>query len=213
LTNQENYEYKDLGKYTLCMEEVKKRNEAIGEIISGIRRTTFPITDLEFISLNIRKCLELISLANLVAHKEKYKEAREKYFLDWRAKAILKEIEKINPDFYPEPLIRVKSSTSPVAWEWKKRESGYLSRDEFSEAYNFASDFLHAENPFNKKDIDFFQVMKKFNEYNIKIIGLLNEHVIKLSNGIVLNCLMSTIEDGRVQLTIFEKVEREIEKP
>ena len=195
------------------MEEVKKRNQAIAEIISGIKTTSFPITNLEFVSLNIRKCLELISLANLVAHKEKYIEVREKYFLDWRAKSILKEIEKINPDFYPEPLIRVKSSIPTANYEWKKRESGYLSKDEFNEAYDFASDFLHADNPFNKKNVDIFQAMEKFKKYNAKIIRLLNEHIIKLSNGIVLNCLMSTIEDGRVQLTIFEKVEREIEKP
>ena len=213
MTNQENYENKDLGKYAICMEEVKKRNEAIGEIISGIKTTSFPITNLEFVSLNIRKCLELISLANLVAHKEKYKEVREKYFLDWRAKSILKEIEKINPDFYPEPLIRVKSRIPTANYEWKKRESGYLSKDEFSEAYDFASDFLHAENPFNRKNVDIFQAMEKFKKYNTKIIRLLNEHIIKLSNGVVLNCLMSAIGDGRVHLTIFEKVEREIERP
>ena len=80
--------------YATCMEEVKKRTEAIKMIYNKKYSTPFPITNTEFMALQLRKILELIALGNLVANREQYETVRASFRTDWNAKAIIKTIKK-----------------------------------------------------------------------------------------------------------------------
>ena len=51
---------------------VKKRTEAIRTIALKEKTTLFPITNIEFMTLQIRKIIEHIAMGNLIANKELY---------------------------------------------------------------------------------------------------------------------------------------------
>ena len=59
---------KDLDLYCKLMAEVKGRLYAALEILKGHTRTSYKVTNIEFVCLQIRKVLELISMCSLVAN-------------------------------------------------------------------------------------------------------------------------------------------------
>jgi hypothetical protein len=54
----------DYANYVKCMEEIKRRQFAIDEILGGNKATSFKYTNIEFIALQFRKIFELIILAS-----------------------------------------------------------------------------------------------------------------------------------------------------
>ena len=54
----------------LEMYGVKNRTHAVLEMIKGHTNTLYPITNIEFMCLQIRKVLELISMGSLVVNRE-----------------------------------------------------------------------------------------------------------------------------------------------
>lgn len=92
---------KELDMYCALMNEVKKRTQAITDMLRGRTTTSFRSTNIEFMCLQIRKMLELISMGSLVLNKEEFEAIGKKYEDFWNAKQILQDIERLNPDFYP----------------------------------------------------------------------------------------------------------------
>ena len=93
----------DMQIYCNCMEEIKRRTSAVSAVLQGPYTTLYRITNLEFLCLQVRKILELIALASMAAYKDEYARQHEKFAKEWRAKRILKELEILNPGFYPVP--------------------------------------------------------------------------------------------------------------
>ena len=81
-----------LDLYTNCMEEIKKRTEVITEHLNGGYNEKYLITETEFLCVQLRKVLENIALASLVANKEKYSSVRINFASDWNAKRILYDL-------------------------------------------------------------------------------------------------------------------------
>ena len=176
--------------YATCMEEVKKRTEAIKMIYDKKYSTPFPITNTEFMALQLRKILELIALGNLVANREQNEKVRAIFQTDWNAKAIIKTIKKINPKYFPIGIRRKPSAISKIKCEWENKIENILTEELFEKAYNEISCLLHSKNPFSNKEEDLREMNLKILLYMKLIINLLTEHNIKLCNGDILNCTM-----------------------
>src|SRR5437867_6772721 len=86
--------------YCTCMEEIKTRLYLLAAFFKGTG-TGSEVTDVEFGCLQFRKVLELIALASIAPNKEKYAEQRKKFHEDWNPRLIFRDLERINPDFYP----------------------------------------------------------------------------------------------------------------
>lgn len=197
-----------LSLYTKCMEEIKKRTLVIERIISGRNTTGFRYTDIDFICLQYRKIFELIVFANLVSNKEEYAKKRASFATDWKIESILKEIEKINPDYYPKPTTQIIDNQTGKVKSWGNINDGFLTKDDLIEAYNECSNLLHAENPFNKP-IDLDKYSKKFSNWQSKIKKLLNHHLIQLSDPDKLFAVnMRRSDNGNVQVALFEKQDK-----
>lgn len=188
------------------MEQIKLRQESIGFILSKQKTTGYNYTDTEFICLQIRKILELIALANLVSNKKEYAEKHANFVNHYHAKHILRDIEKINPNFYPIPTRQIIDEKTKKFVEVKKIETGFLTKDEFIEIYDECSGLMHAENPFAApKDLD--AINSKFPIWLDKIIVLLNHHNLQLvDTDLMIWVLMHSIKDGRVQASLFKKL-------
>lgn len=195
-----------LRKYADCMEEIKKRTRVIQGFLGRECHAIYLQTTVESICLQIRKILELIAMASLVANETEYKKHRANFSRDWHAKRILENLEKANPAFYPQPTRQILDKNSGRVIETVKIASGFLTRKEYEKLYDRCGGILHADNPFSKKrDIEsFFQEIPSWLE---KIIALLNHHEIQLiDEDRHLKVLMQSDTDGIVHVWEFERV-------
>ncbi len=189
------------------MEEIKRRTEVIRAFLTGRANAVYKQANAESICLQLRKILELIALSSLVANKDEYSKNRKKFTTDWHAKRILADIERVNPQFYPEPTRQIIDTDTGKVKKVEKVIDGFLTRKEFEDIYDSCGAILHADNPFGEtKDIDNF--LKAVPKYIDRIIQLLNHHQIQLTeDGLQFWVLMNSKTDGRVQVTLFQRVE------
>lgn len=194
----------DIIKYCKCMEEIKKRTHAITTILNKKHTTAYQATNREFCCLQIRKILELIALASIAANKAEYAKQYNKFFKHWNAKRILKDIEKINPEFYPVPSDQVIDSNTGKVSELKLIESGFLTKEEFIDVYDKCScQVIHSSNPYDAP-VNFDEFDNLIPEWTAKIIRLLQHHQIQLIDShLQLWVLMKSKEDGKVCVSLM----------
>ena len=204
-----NYDYNSiLDKYCGCMKEIKLRIVSIRSFILDQKTTGYKYTDTEFVCLQFRKILELIALANLVSNSDKYTKQYSNFVNHYHAKHILRDIEKINPLFYPVPIRQVfdmELEKKGIKGSIVEIKEGYLTLDEFSQIYDECSDFMHAENPFaDKKKLD--NIRNKFHIWLDKILTLLNHHRVQLIDINYQIWVILETTEGNVQAALFENV-------
>ena len=136
----------ELGLYQDCLYEIKRRIDVIADHLNNKYIEKYLIIEVETICLQFRKILEKIMLMSLVA-KEAYAEQNEKFAKHYHAKRIMNDLERINPDFYPVPIIRIHKENE--CDEWQEIESGYLTKDELIHVYEICGGMMHAQNPFS----------------------------------------------------------------
>ncbi len=197
---------KERQKYAQVMNEIKKRVKVVHSFLSNETNGIYRAPHIEIICLQIRKILELIALASLVVNQKIFLKKIQDLQKMWNAKMILKDIKRLNPDFYPKPIKEVPSSTAGVKSKLLDIQDGFLTEKEFETVYEKCGRILHASNPLGSR-IDY-----SFYEYHIpiwmeKIKILLNSHKIKLLNDNNLYLVHMKEENGdSVQVYIFEKM-------
>lgn len=193
--------------YANCMEEIKRRTDAVHAILRGPYSTLYPITNIEFVCLQIRKILELIALASLASHKEEFSRQHQKFAELWRAKKILEDLEKLNPGFYPVPTEQVLDQETGKVLEVRPVSKPYLTKADFVEVYQQCSAILHAENPYGPpKQLP--QIEFGIPNWMERIKNLLNHHHVQLySTKHQLWVLMKAESDGRVRVHLFERID------
>ncbi len=205
MTNKKDYT-DILNKYVACMEQVKLRQTTISFVLTKQRSTGYKYTDTEFVCLQFRKILELIALANLVSNKEEYARKHTNFANHYHSKHILRDIEKLNPEFYPIPTKQIVDEKTGKVLEVKKIEGGFLTKDEFVSIYDECSELMHAENPFaTQKDIE--KLYSKFESWLNKIVKLLNHHQLQLiDNEMQIWVLMQAKKDGKVHASLLQRM-------
>lgn len=194
-----------IARYCGCMEEIKLRTEVLEGFLTGKISAKYLPPTVECECLQFRKILELIALGSLVAHKEEYSKQREKFAQDWHAARILKEVEKINPAFYPVPTRQVRDPTTGRVRATEDVKEPYLTRSDFVVLYDKCGDLLHAANPFGRaKDYEGFA--RSAIPWLSKIKTLLNHHQIQLADkDTQLWVLMVSKDDAKAHAAIMKR--------
>lgn len=189
------------------MEEVKKRTSVIDIFLSGSSNALYKATTIESICLQFRKILELIAMGSLVANKKAFCQTYKDFSKCWNADYIFKDIERINPKFYPNPIIEVPSSTPGLKMDWKdKAPAEYLTKEEFIKLYKKCGAIMHSGNPYGSK-IDYGYYDKNIPDWRTKIINLLNTHKIHLLNDENIHLIhMQEERDNKVHHYTFAPV-------
>lgn len=165
---------------------VKNRMKAIRLVLTHKQTTLFSATNIEFMALQIRKIIEHIAMGNLIANKELYEEYSAKFSSNWNAKYIFRDLERLNPRFYPEP---VKTDSSKKIKEWITINENYLSKEDAIKIYDKCSVLIHTVNPYGQSiDLDYYERMMPI-WYN-KILNLLSQHLIHMVDGVHLYCIV-----------------------
>jgi hypothetical protein len=194
--------------YCTCMEEIKVRINIILTFNDGKLTTGSDVTNIEFVCLQFRKVLELIALASIAPNIEEYSRQRQKFYKDWHAKRILKDLERINPDFYPIPIVQAPNPPNKPIKHFDLFDGDFLKRDNFAKFYDSLGGKLHASNPFGAKS-DWDKTRKQYGEWTKKVINLLNVHLIKLiDSSQIWVVFMTHLEDQKVHTFIAEDTEK-----
>lgn len=190
------------------MEEVKKRTSVIDFFLSGNGHALFEPTTLESIALQIRKILELIAMASLVANKSEYEKVYSNFSNAWNAEYLLKDLGRVNADFYPKPVVEQPSNDPKVKNQLADRDDDYLTKEEFIKVYKKCGAIMHASNPMGRK-IGYEYYKKSIPIWRQKIINLLNNHQIRLlgHDGFYL-IHMKEDRDDKVHFYEFERAEQ-----
>ena len=200
-------------KYADQMEDVKCRTEVVNAVINGQLDALYKATTVELVYLQFRKTLELIAMASLVANRAAMEElySPRKLGRYWNADDLLKDIGRINPDFYPHPVIEVPSQDPQVKSDLQDRVGDFLSKDDFRHLYNkVCGTLMHAANPFGKA-IDYDGLIAEIPAWHTKIINLLNCHKIKLVDDESMYLIhMKEERDNRVHVYTFERLEGDL---
>lgn len=193
----------ELDIYQECLYEINRRIDVINEHLDGVINEKLLVVEAETVCLQFRKILEMIALISLVANKDLYAKQHEKFAKHYNARLIMKDLERINLDFYPVPVKNVKHPDKRD--ELIEIENGYLTKDELVEIYEKCGGMMHAQNPFSteKPVID---IMKSFHTWLEKICALLTYHKITLVGGEkVLVAIMKRSDNGMPQAVLFKK--------
>ena len=178
------YREQALQVYINLMKVVNLRLDAIYKVqLAQEYRVPYRANQIEFCVLQIRKILENIALGSLVVNRDLYEKHYDRLEEMWQGKKILYHMEKVNPNFYPTPIV---IDTSKKTHDWVPKKEGFLSKKDFENLYDKCAKMLHSESPFHaEKDV---AEMYNFYEKNIsiwceKIVRLLDAHTIHLADG------------------------------
>jgi hypothetical protein len=170
----------DLVTYCNCMEEVRHRVGIIYAVHCGQVSTGDSGIDVEIMFMQFRKVLELIAFASLTANKAEYSAQFEKFSTHWNAERMLRDLEKVNPDFYPVSLQPFNQTPDGVK-HFPATADGFLTKDEFVSLYDKCGKVQHARNPFSTEAIP--QSEYTVQEWVSRIKTLLRVHLMRLVNG------------------------------
>ena len=165
--------------YTDQMLEIKRRTAVIDFYLYHGGHALYQPTTTESICLQFRKILELIAFSSLIANKPQYSAIHKNFESHWNAELLLKDLGRINPDFYPKPIQEIPSKTTGVVNDLTPITDGYLSKDDFIHIYKKCGGMLHALNPYGSKT-GYHYFEKSFPEWHTKLICLLNCHQVHL---------------------------------
>ena len=189
----------DIKAYRAVMEEIKLRRDVVSALHDKRISVMYRATHVKSMVLQVRMITELVALASLAANKSIFEEHKKKFENHWHPKAILKDVESLNPNFYPKPIVQEPSSDTPTRIILVERETG-MTRDELIEVHGRCGNLLHAQNPFGKgADYDYYEKMVP--KWMGQIAKLLSSHRVKLLNkNHFYWVLMKDGEDNQVRM-------------
>src|SRR5438128_2151713 len=123
-------EQDDVKKYVDLMEEVKRRIVVVNALILDKPALPYRATTIESIYLQFRKVLELVALGSLVANRDAFSKAYTAFSKAWNARLLFRDLERINPGFYPRALRATPGQTPEVKVHFVDRTDA-LTQDEF----------------------------------------------------------------------------------
>ncbi|RKG39404.1 MULTISPECIES: hypothetical protein [Acinetobacter] len=142
---------------TLCLERIR----AVKDFLK-VFHTSSNIFYLESAILQLRKAMELIAYASIAPNRLQYENFRRKsqcnndYRKDFNAAKIIKNLESVNRDFYPIPLL------DPIikcdgTFHFERKEGDFLTLKNYINLYDKLGKYLHADNPWgNEKNLNDF---------------------------------------------------------
>lgn len=161
------------------MREVKRRIEVIDYFLLAGGHALYRPTTIESMCLQVRHILELIAFASLCANHGAYSKIHKDFASHWNAELLIRDLGRINPDFYPIPRVELPSPDPLVKHQLEDLKEEFLTKEEFVIAYKKCGAMMHARNPYGSKTgHNYFE--KALPVWREKIIKLLNNHTVKV---------------------------------
>ncbi|WP_227242371.1 hypothetical protein [Paraburkholderia caribensis] len=189
------------------MEEIKVRGESVHAAVDG-EFSMPPTLVREFCFLQIRMIIELIALGCLVVHGDIPATQSAKLMSAYSANEIIKALEKLHADFYPQPI---KRTTTP-RYDGRRQHhmeavtDPHLDKGQLLKVYALCGDSLHRGNmkKLMKEGKEIPSDLSEVVSIMEKLKILLNEHVISLLDpNVKFVCQMANADDNNKVQTVF----------
>jgi hypothetical protein len=194
--------------YCDLMEEIKRRTRVFAFLINNPAATSYRATTIESAGLQMRKILELIALASLVANEAEFRKHHADFSKYSDARRTLHSIGKVNPDFYPQPINETPSSDPACKAFFDPLKDGFLTAEEFLHVYEKLGGLMHADNPFGtRRDFKFYETNLPI--WMTRTMCLMKSHLIRLVNDENLYLVhMQEDRDGKAHGYVFKPTPR-----
>ncbi|MEH2570085.1 hypothetical protein [Bradyrhizobium sp. AZCC 2289] len=197
ITSSDAFRQQQLELYRSIMEEARTRVDAINVMLGGATGLAERAA-AEFCYLQIRMLCELTALGCLVAHGEIEKTRTLNKI--WAADEIVRRLERLNPTFYPKPVV----FTNPSPGHWHLEEfpnENYLRQDEFGKLVGITGDILHKGSlrRLAKGQSSAECTIERAVHWGQKIVNLINQHRIGLIGN---NHIVCALADGGGQVSV-----------
>jgi hypothetical protein len=186
------------------MEQLLPRFKLLKSVFARQFSTGHDFMDAEIVFLQFRVMLEQIAFASLVANKDAYSKARAQFATEWRAAKMLKYLEQVNPDYYPQPLKHAGTTIEDDGKRHHRLEplvDDFLTKDDFIELYDHCGSVLHAQNPYS--GVTTIHVGRTAQDWLERIESLIKLHRARLVTS---SCWVVTVpdKDGKVHVATAE---------
>ena len=166
----------DFHEYQKIMEEIKRRIEVITALLDKSVALPFQATQVETTLLQVRMVLELLALSSLAANREIFEATQKKFRDSWKVSKIVNDVRRLNPNFYPIPLLHTNFEGLDRLDEITE---GSLTLEELIKIHGQCGERLHALNPYDSSfELDYFE--KNIPLWMNKLMRLLALHKIRL---------------------------------
>jgi hypothetical protein len=191
-----------LSAYVEQMNYVALRMAVLRNFINFMIKTTSDFTTIEFQILQIRKIIEHIALGSLIANKDLYCDFYKKFETCWNARLIFRDLERINPRFYPEP-IKVDKSITPN--NFIPVSEKYMTKEEALVVYEKCGSILHATNPYGSQpDISLYK--DNIPKWYQDLLVLTDNHLIHMVGGNhIFYVIMRSAQTGKPAGNLFQR--------
>lgn len=197
----------DTQAYIAVMGEIKRRVDVVRALIRNEATVLYRATHVESMVLQVRMITELIALASIAANRNLFEEHRQKFEKHWHPEKILKDVEKLNPNFYPRPVKEVASERPGVVNDLVDIKSGFLTREQLIGVHGRCGDLLHAKNPYGK-GVDYKLYERMVPQWLEQIRVLLNCHQVHLLDSKYFYLVhMKEDRDDAVHMYTFQRVD------
>lgn len=167
--------------YAEYMTELRERIRRIDKIISGHSPMKNEAWDTEVVCLLLRKSLEHMAFASLIAQRDAYTSAYSDFATHWSAKRLLTKLEQVHPDFYPRPVAFPTVYPGAVQHLLDVQE-GFLTKEDFVTLYDVCSNVVHTRNPFHPGPW-VIETHRPLSEWINRLKRLLDVHYIRLAGA------------------------------
>lgn len=183
--------------YCNLMAEVKGRIAVLDSVYTKKVDLGSDLARLEFSALLLRKSLEQVAIASLVSNKKAFTAAYDHFAESWNARLIVRDIERVNPHFYPVPINDEVVDPISKHRHITQLTDGFLTQDEFVKAYDKCAALLHAQNPYGSiPDLAYFD--RSIPIWKGQLFHLLDRHYIRLAGDDNIYLIHMHENDGKV---------------
>lgn len=184
--------------YCDLMMEIRYRASAVANLQRPDAERIPDFVRVESLVLQVRKIMELVALGSLVFNESAYKNAYQSFEKHSHADRILRDLERVNPHFYPRPAKQSKSEIEGVDHHLAiadETDDSYMRKRDFSKVYEKCGGLLHAQNPFgSRRDYAYYET--NIVVWMKKIEKLLNIHVVRLIDDENFYLVQMKAQDG-----------------
>lgn len=163
--------------YCECIARVRHHISIADTVFAGVIDTGHRELNEELVFLHLRKALEELAFASLSANRYKYSAARAGFATEWNARRMLGFIEKVNPNFYPIPLLEPRE-IAPGKKHFGRVEQGFLTKEQFVQLYDDSAELIHCRNPYAPSNAT--SVTHVPDEWSKRFKALLSWHFVQL---------------------------------
>jgi hypothetical protein len=168
--------------YLILMHEVAIRIELVGHACDGSLNLTPPYAR-EYAYLQFRRICELIALGSIQLHGDLPSTQTQSIKNEWNAEKIMKILYKSHPHYFPQSIMREKTSKG---WNITANcKPNALTLGEFKKLYSECGEVLHRGTIRALETIGTLTNTnyQKVIDWQRKIVDLMNEHIVIRNSG------------------------------